>query len=63
MTLYVKQRNRERDTDVENKCIHTKEEGMDRRRWEVVMDLYTLLMLCVKQTTERNTLSSPGNFT
>ena len=43
---YLQSRNR--DTDVENKCMDTKGEGAGGRTWEIGIDTYTLLILCVK---------------
>ena len=40
---------RSRDTDVENKCIHTKGvRGGGERNWEIGIDIHTLLILCIK---------------
>ena len=42
---YLQSRNR--DTDIENKCMDTEGEW-DGRSWEVGIDTYTLLILCIK---------------
>ena len=49
---------RNRDTDIENTCMDTRggKEG-----WEITMDIYTLLMLHIKQTTNENLLDSREN--
>ena len=39
---------RNRDRDVENKCMDTKGEGEGGRNWEIGIDTYTLLILCIK---------------
>ena len=48
---------RNRDTDVENTCKQRGKEG-----WEIVMDIYTLLMLHIKQITNENLLDSRENY-
>ena len=52
---------RNRDTDVENKCMDTKWGGGAGWDWEIRFDVYTLL--CVKQITNENRLCSTGNST
>ena len=37
--------------------------GGGRRNWEIGIDTYTLLILCIKQTTNENLLYSTGNST
>ena len=37
-----------RDTDVENKRMDTKGEGGGGMNWEIRIDIYTLLILCIK---------------
>ena len=39
---------RKRDTDIENKCMDTKGGGVDGMNWEIGIDIYTLLILCIK---------------
>ena len=34
--------------DVKKKHMDTKEERGDRMNWEMVIDIYTLLILCIK---------------
>ena len=59
---YLQSRNR--DTDVENRHMDTKEEkGEGGMNWEIGTDIYTLLILCIKQITNENLLYSPGNCT
>ena len=52
MILFAKQKQRH---DIENKCMDTKGErvggGMN---WEIGIDIYTLLILCIKQITNEN---------
>ena len=50
---------RNRDTDVENKCMDTKVESGGWRgggvmKWEIGIDMYTLI--CIKQITNKNLL-------
>ena len=53
-------RNRHKDT--ENKCIDTSRAKMgSRMNWEIGIDIYTLLILCIKQTTNENLLYSSEN--
>ena len=53
--------NRNRDTDVENKRVDTKwAAGVN---WDTGIDVYTVLTLCIKQTTNENLLRSTGNPT
>ena len=41
--------NRNRITDVENKCMDTKREGRGGwRNWEIGIDTHPLLILCIK---------------
>ena len=54
---YLKSRNR--DTDVENKPMNTKEKRWSRMNWDVGVDIYTVL--CIKQITNENRLYSTGN--
>ena len=39
---------RNRDTDIENKCRDTKRGKGCGMNWEIGIDMYTLLILCVK---------------
>ena len=43
---YLQRRNR--DTEVENKHMDTKGVGRDVMNWEIGIDIYTLLILCIK---------------
>ena len=44
--------------------MDTKEEkGEGGMNWEIGTDIYTLLILCIKQITNENLLYSPGNCT
>ena len=48
---------RNRDTDVENKCVDTKGESSGGGRvmnWEIGIDMYTLM--CIKLITNKNLL-------
>ena len=56
--------NRNRDIDVENKHMDTKgvKEGVGKN-WEIGIDIFTLLILCIKQMTSENLLYSTGNST
>ena len=59
---YVQSRNR--DTDIENKCMDTKgERGWGGRNWQIGIDIYTLLLLSIKQITNENILYTTGNST
>ena len=41
--------NRNRDTDIENKCMDTKRgKGGSGMNWEIGIDIYTPLILCIK---------------
>ena len=42
---------RNRDADVENKHTNTMGEMGSRMNWEIGIDIYTLLILCIKQIT------------
>ena len=44
MILFAKQK----QTDVENKCMNTKREKEGGNNWEIGIDLYTLLIVCIK---------------
>ena len=57
---YLQSRNR--DTDVENKCMDTKEEG-GGMNWEIGIDIYILSTVCIKQISNENLLYSTRNFT
>lgn len=48
----------ERDTDIENKQIPRGRGGMN---WKTEVYIYTVLILCVKQITNKNLLFSSGN--
>ena len=56
--------NRNRDIDVENKHMDTKgvKEGVGKN-CEIGIDIFTLLILCIKQMTSENLLYSTGNST
>ena len=47
--IYLQSRNR--DTDVENKRMDTKGEGGGGMNWEIGIDIYMLLILCIKEIT------------
>ena len=49
-----------RDTDIKNKCMDAKW-GRGRMNLEIVIDIYTPSMLCIKQITCENLLYSSGN--
>ena len=52
----------EKETDVEKKCMDTKGRGKGGvMYWEIRVEIYTLLILCVKCTTTENLLCSSGN--
>ena len=54
MNLSAKQN---RDTEVENKCMNTKEqEKSDRMNWDIGINIYTIL--CTKLITNENLLYS-----
>ena len=55
----------ERDTDVQNKHMDTKGEvgGRVGMNWEIGINIYTLLILCIKYITNENLLYSTGNST
>ena len=37
------------ETDIENKCVDTKEREREvQMNWEIVVDIHTLLILCIK---------------
>ena len=40
--------NRNRDTDIENKCTDTKGGREGGMNWEIEVDIYTLLILVIK---------------
>ena len=56
---------RNRDIDVENKCMDTKAGkrggGVGGRNWKTWIDIYTLV--CIKYITNKNLLYSPGSST
>ena len=54
---------RTRDTDRENKCMDTKGGKRGRVNWKIGIDIYTLLILCIKQITDKNLPQSTGNST
>ena len=56
---YLQRRNR--DTDLENKCMGIKGKRRGGRNWEFGTDKYTLLILCTKQTTNESLPYSTGN--
>ena len=43
---YLQSRNR--DIDVQNKRMYTKGEGRVGMNWEIGIDIYALLILCIK---------------
>ena len=49
---------RDRDTDKENKCVDDKGGWGTRMNREVGIDIYTLLILRIKQTTNENLLNA-----
>ena len=51
------------DTDVQNKHMDTKGEMGAGINWEIEIDVYTLLILCIKYRTNENLLYSTGNST
>ena len=44
MILFAKQKQK----DVENKFMNTKGEKEDGNNWEIGIDIYTLLIVCIK---------------
>ena len=49
-------------TDIENNIWTPR--GKERgRKWEVGIDIYTLLLICIKDITNENLLYSTGSFT
>ena len=58
---YLQSRNG--DTDVENKCMDIKGGKGGRMTWETGLDVYTLVILCVKQIINENLQYSTGNST
>ena len=46
-----------------NQCMDTKGERQSGWNWEIGIDLYTLLILCIKQITNENLLYSTENST
>ena len=48
VSICSKQRNRNRDIDVENKHMETKRESGGGMNWEIGIDVYTLLILWIK---------------
>ena len=50
-----------RDTDTEKKCMDTKREVRSGMNWEIGIDIYAPLILCIKQVTKENPLYSSGN--
>ena len=55
-TLYLQSINR--SMDKENKYKDTKGESGGGKNWEVEIDTYTLLILCIKQISNENILYS-----
>ena len=47
---------RNRDTDVENKCMDAKVKGGVWRNWEIGIDIYAILILYIKQIPNENPL-------
>ena len=45
---------RNRDTDLENKCMETKRGRGDGMNWEIGTDIYTLLILSTKYISNDN---------
>ena len=50
------------ETNIEIKHMDTKAERGVGMNWEIGVDIYTLLILCVKQITSENLLYGTGNF-
>ena len=50
------------ETDIEIKHMDTKVERGVGTNWETGVDIYTLLILCVKQITSENLLYGTGDF-
>lgn len=50
------------ETDIEIKHMDTKVERGVGMNWETGVDIYTLLILCVKQITSENLLYGTGDF-
>ena len=48
VSICSKQQNRNRDTDVENKHMEAKGESGGGMNWEIGINIYTLLILCIK---------------
>ena len=55
--------NRNRETDVEDKHMDIKRGRGSEMNWEIKIDIYTLLILCIKYITNKNLLYSTGNST
>ena len=51
VTLFA---SRNRDTDLENKCMETKRGGGDGMNWEIGIDIYTILILSTNCITKEN---------
>ena len=52
-----------RDTDVEDKQMEAKWGRRGRKNWEIGIDIYTLLILCIKLIINESPLYSTGNTT
>ena len=58
---YLQSRNR--DTEVENKCMNTKGGRWGGgRNWAIVIDIYTLLILCTKWIISRTYCVAQGTL-
>ena len=56
---YLQSRNT--DTVVENKLTDTKGGRVGGMNWEIGIDIYTLLIPCIKEIANENLLYSTGN--
>ena len=52
-----------RDTDVQDKQMDAKWGRRGGMNWEIGIDIYTLLILCIKLIIKENLLYSTGNAT
>ena len=52
-----------RDTDMRTNIWIPRGKSMGGRNWETGVDMYTLLIICIKQITNENLLYSTGNST
>ena len=56
---YLQSKNR--NTDIENKCMDPGEERRDGISWEIDIDIYILLILCINWITNGNLLYFTGS--